>query len=248
MERNAIKSSVMHSFYVLGSGAPRRRAVVPARALFAWARSVALATAIGVAAPLPIRAQDQADDPPAGPAVAAQVEADPLRVGTIEWTLAGAAGWGLPVFGYGVDNAFAFPSISVARVLTRPAGRGVLRGQFEWGIELIPFFAQYDPEGAYGLGISPLVWRWNLVPRSGLMPFAELGGGVLWTNVDLPDDTTRANYTAHVTLGVRLLGTRARGALLGYRFEHISNGNRAATNPSVNGHAIVVGWSLFRTR
>lgn len=197
-----------------------------------------------LAVPVPALAQDGIDGPPSDSESEAAVA--PLALGTTEWTVAGAAGWGLPAFGYGVNNAFAFPALSVARVLTRPAGPGVLRGQFAWGVELIPFFAQYDPERAYGIGVSPLVWRWHLQPRGGVMPFAELGGGVLWTDVDLPTETTRANYTAHVTVAVRLVGTSARGAIIGYRFEHISNGNRVSANPSVNAHAVVVGWSLFR--
>lgn len=208
----------------------------------------AAAAAFVVWASVPVSAQNGAEN--ATPPAAVQ-DASPamlMPIGANEWALAGAAGWGVPIFGYGIDNAFAFPALSWARVLTRPAGHGVLRGQFEWGIEVIPFFAQYSPDRAYGVGISPLVWRWNFLPRGRLSPFAELGGGVLWTNVDLPDETTRANYTAHVTLAVRLLGANGRGAMLGYRFEHISNGNRADTNPSVNAHAIVIGWSVFQHR
>ncbi|MCA1585955.1 MAG: acyloxyacyl hydrolase [Acidobacteria bacterium] len=172
--------------------------------------------------------------------------AEPLRLGASEWTVAAVTGWGVPVFGYGVRNSFSFPAVSWSRVLTGSRGRSWWRGQFEWGVELVPFFAQYNPRSAYGLGVSPLVWRWNLEPGRRLSPFAELGGGVLWTNVDVPSNTTRANYTAHVTLAARLLGDKRRGAIVGYRFEHISNGNRVDPNPSVNAHAIVVGWSLFR--
>jgi hypothetical protein len=168
--------------------------------------------------------------------------------GTSEWTVIGAVGWGVPIFGYGIDNAFAFPAVSWAKVLTAPRGRGRLRGQFQWGIELVPLFAQYHPERAYGVGLSPLVWRWSLMPSRQMAPFAELGGGLLWTNVDVPRETTRANYTAHVTLGVRLLGTKTHGTLVGYRFEHISNGNRVDTNPSVNAHTLIAGWSFVRAR
>ena len=201
------------------------------------------ALALVVLFAVPASAQDSAETAP--PAGAPDPSVTALPIGTNEWTLAGAAGWGRPIFGYGTDNAFAFPSLSWARVLTRPAGHGALRGQFEWGIEVIPLFGQYHPESALGVGVSPLVWRWHFMPRGPIAPYAELGGGVLWTDVDVPSDTTRANYTAHVTLAVRLAGAKARGAIIGYRFEHISNGNRADTNPSVNAHTVIVGWSLF---
>jgi hypothetical protein len=194
-----------------------------------------------------VRGQDQSgvDQAPQSTSAASSAP-DALRVGNTEWTVSAVAAWGVPVFGYGIDNAFSFPSLSWGRVLTDVRGAGPLRGRFEWAIEVIPFFAQYDPERAYGVGISPLIWRWNFEPHGRWSPFAELGGGLLWTNVDLPSETTHANYTLHGSLAVRVLGEKARGALLGYRFEHISNGNRVDPNPSVNAHAIVVGWSMFR--
>lgn len=181
-----------------------------------------------------------AEAPPTAPAD------DPMAIGSSEWTFSGAAGWGVPVFGYGVDDAFVLPSVSWALMLTGPHGPGLLRGRFQWGIEAIPFFAQYEPERVFGAGFAPLIWRWNFEPKGRVSPFAELGGGLLWTNADLPPDTTGANYTAHVMLAVRLLGAQSHGALIGYRFEHISNGNRVRRNPSVNAHAVVVGWSLLR--
>lgn len=208
-------------------------------------RTLGAVTALTVALAATAQAQDGTPPDAGAGAPAAEIV---LPLGADEWSIAGAAGWGVPIFGYGIDNAFAFPALSWARVLTRPAGHGLLRGQFQWGVEVIPLFTQFTPDRAYGVGVSPLLWRWNFEPRAHASPFAELGGGVLWTNRDLPPETTRANYTVHVTLGVRVLGARSRGATIGYRFEHISNGNRANTNPSVNAHAVVVGWSAFTGR
>jgi hypothetical protein len=120
----------------------------------------------------------------------------------------------------------------------------VLRGRFAWGVEVLPFFVQYHPVRSYGVGVSPLLWRWSFETRGRFAPFVEMGGGGLWTNADVPGETTRANYTAHLTAAVRVLRGGARGALVGYRFDHISNGNRVQPNPGVNAHVLVIGWTL----
>lgn len=203
-------------------------------------RCVAFVAAL-MASSVPAMAQS-AEPPPEPPAE----EAGLAPRGANEWNIGASGGWGAQLFGHGIDNSFGFPTLAWAHVLTRPSGPGFLRGQFQWGVEVIPLFVQFAPYRAYGVGVSPILWRWNFMPRGRLAPFAELGGGLLWTNVDVPPDTTRANYTAHVTLAMRIRGGKARGAFFGYRFEHISNGNRVETNPSVNAHGFLVGWSLFQ--
>jgi hypothetical protein len=174
-----------------------------------------------------------------------KTQPQPMPAAASEWTLSAGTGWGVPVFGYGSDNGFLFQSLSWGRVLTPPLGRGLLRGRFTWAIEVLPIFFQHNPERAYGFGFSPLVWRWSFEPRR-YAPFVELGGGGLWTTEDVPAETTRANYTAHVMAGIRLRNHNGRGALFGYRFTHISNGNRVDPNPGINAHVIVVGWTMAR--
>jgi Lipid A 3-O-deacylase (PagL) len=161
-----------------------------------------------------------------------------------EWTVSAGTGWGVPILGSATGHRYVFPSIAWSRVLTGPRGRGVFRGRFAWGIEVLPFFVQYHPVRSYGVGVSPLLWRWSFETRGRFAPFVEMGGGGLWTDADVPGETTRANYTAHVTGAVRVLRGGARGALVGYRFDHISNGNRVQPNPGVNAHVLVIGWTL----
>jgi hypothetical protein len=175
-----------------------------------------------------------------------EIQPQPMSPAASEWTVSAGTGWGVPVFGYGSNNGFVFQALSWGRVLTPPHGRGLLRGRFTWAIEVVPVFFQHNPERAYGFGFSPLVWRWSLEPPRRYAPFVELGGGGLWTTEDVPGDTTGANYTAHVMAGIRLRNRSGRGALLGYRFTHISNGNRVDPNPGINAHVIVVGWTLVR--
>ena len=75
------------------------------------------------------------------------------------------------------------------------------------------------------------------------MPFAEVGGGALWTTAAVPAGTSCTNFTTYAGAGLRVLGANGRGMVVGYRLHHISNGNRVALNPGVNAHMLVVGWT-----
>jgi lipid A 3-O-deacylase PagL len=190
-------------------------------------------------------AQMDASSPSSGSMAAASPPPDienALVEGATEWSLGGAAGIDFP----GDNSRFAFQSLSWARVLTSPAGPDFVRGRFEWGVEVIPLFGQFYPGRAVGIGISPLLWRWNLERRGPIAGFGEVGGGGLWTSAPIPEGTVDANFTAHVSVGMRMLTNPHRGVVVAYRFEHISNGNRADRNPGVNAHVIYFGLTTFR--
>lgn len=155
---------------------------------------------------------------------------------------AGAA-WSVKLFQSAANRRYAVQTVSWGRELTRALGPGMLRGRFAWAAEVTPVFAQTAPAGVYGFGVAPVVWRWNFQPRLRWSAFGELSMGGLWTTDAIPEDTTRANFTAHWGGGVRLFGSAGRSLMLGYRFQHISNGNNLGTNPGVNSHVVLAGWS-----
>jgi opacity protein-like surface antigen len=176
-------------------------------------------------------------------AAAAQPSSTPLRSGANEVTIGGGVAWGVEVFHSAADHDFAFQTLSWGRVLTAPRGPGALRGRLQWAIEVVPVFGQYAPRGVYGVGVSPILWRWNFEPRGRLLPFAELSGGGLWTTEPVPERTTGSNFTAHLGAGARWMTSDRQGLVLAYRFHHISNGNRIDRNPGVNSHQAYVGWT-----
>jgi hypothetical protein len=67
--------------------------------------------------------------------------------------------------------------------------------------------------------------------------------GGLWTTEPIPEDTGTANFTAHWGGGVRLFPRGPHALLVGYRFQHLSNGNQRDSNPGVNSHVVLLGWS-----
>ena len=140
-------------------------------------------------------------------------------------------------------RSYAIQTIGWGRELTPDRGPGLLRGRFAWAVEAMPVFAQISPSSIYGIGFAPIVWRWNFTPRPRWSWFAELSMGGMWTTAPIPDETSTINFTAHWGAGVRLWPRGPRAVLLGYRFQHFSNGNNLNSNPGVNSHVVLVGWS-----
>ncbi|MGD9903188.1 MAG: acyloxyacyl hydrolase [Vicinamibacterales bacterium] len=165
-----------------------------------------------------------------------------LARGADEWNLVAAVARGVTVLQSRGGQRYVMPSVAWGRVLTDERGPRWMRGRFEWVIEAVPYFAEWAESDARGGGIVPLGWRWNLAARGRWHPFAEVGGGALWTTAAVPAGTTATNFTTHAGAGVRWLGGRS-GVIVGYRLHHISNGNRVARNPGVNAHMLIVGWT-----
>ena len=170
----------------------------------------------------------------------------PFVLGATEWMVSSGPAFGVRLFHSERGYKYFLQSLSWGRVLSRPLGPEALRGTFEWAFEVVPLYAQYDPGSNYGLGFSPLTWRWNFEPRGKVGQFAELSGGALWTRDAVPSDTTSANFTAHLAYGVRYFFKPTMAFVAGYRFHHISNGNRLERNPGINAHVAQLGLSLVR--
>jgi hypothetical protein len=184
------------------------------------------------------------------PAAFAQepVPGPPLDVGTTEWMATAGPAFGVELFHSEGGHKYVLQTLSWGRILSKPVGPGVLRGSFEWSMEVVPVYGQFAPDDTYGFGVTPLLWRWNFVPRGKVVHFAELAGGALWTQHPVPTRTTTANFTAHLAYGVRYFLRRHLSVVGMYRLHHISNGNRLERNPGVNAHVLQAGLSLMRPR
>lgn len=162
-----------------------------------------------------------------------------------EWTVSLGAGRSVNLFESAAGRTYVVQVFGWGRELTQEWGPGPLRGRFVWAFEAMPVFAQVSPATIYGVGFAPVVWRWNFVPRPRWSAFAELAMGGLWTTEPIPEETGRVNFTAHWGGGVRLRPRGPHALVLAYRFQHFSNGNQLRSNPGVNSHVVLVGWSLW---
>jgi hypothetical protein len=171
--------------------------------------------------------------------------ASPLQFAR-EWQIAAGVASSVNLYQSKAGRSYAVQTIGWSRELTGDLGPGAVRGRFAWGIEGMPVFAQFQPSTIYGAGFSPLVWRWNFAPRPRWSAFGELSMGGLWTTQPIPDHTSRLNFSAHWGGGVRIGRPSGNAFVLAYRFQHFSNGNQFSSNPGVNSHVIIAGWSHRR--
>ena len=165
-----------------------------------------------------------------------------------EWIIGIGSAWSVGLFQSQPDRRYGVQTISWGRELTRDSGPGFLKGRLAWAVEVMPVFRQTRPAGVYGFGVAPLLWRWNFVPRPRWSAFSELSMGGLWSSAAIPEQTARANFTAHWGVGLRLRASPRRQVVVAYRFQHISNGNQLSANPGVNSHLVFVGVSVTGKR
>src|SRR5215475_12685631 len=84
-------------------------------------------------------------------------------------------------------------------------GSNCLRGTVEYAVEAIPIYYIAQPgENAYGVSLTPFDLKYNFNAPRNFTPFLELGGGVLFTNHDVPAGTSSVNFTPQAGLGVHI--------------------------------------------
>src|SRR5881227_1575960 len=94
-------------------------------------------------------------------------------------------------------------------ILLDSHGPSFLRGRFEYAIDAVPLYLIFQPRNtAYGIGVNPLNLKWNFERHAQVVPYAELSGGLLFTNHDVPQRTSSVNFTPSAALGFHYLGGR----------------------------------------
>ena len=129
-------------------------------------------------------------------------------------TFANATPWefgGLVQGGVGLEQRTNFNFIlfggHLGRVLTPQLGSGFFRGNFEYAVEVFPFWQAHTPTfqrlmcsgvntgcsapytvgGTFtGVSITPIIVRWNFTRGRRIMPWVQAAGGSLWTNHKFP--------------------------------------------------------------
>jgi hypothetical protein len=130
-------------------------------------------------------------------------------------------------------------------ILTAPHGPGFLSGQFEYAVDVVPVFLLTQKTGtAYGAGLNPFALKWNFTSSRKVLPYAELGGGTLFTNDKVPPGTSHVNFTSSGALGLHFLQSKYNWSAE-IRFMHISNAGLTKLNPGINTLQVRLGFGLF---
>lgn len=117
-------------------------------------------------------------------------------------------------FGVGDQSSFSFTNAGfrLGKVLTNPHLPGILRGQFEYAGDLMPYWQSFTPAASVhpvrytsdgvqgtifqpfdggtfsGVSITPIILRWDLTPTRRFAPYLQGAGGLIWTNHKFPPD------------------------------------------------------------
>jgi Lipid A 3-O-deacylase (PagL) len=145
------------------------------------------------------------------------------------------------------DRQVAFQSVEWGRILSGEHGPGVLAGRLEMVIAITPVFVALQSGDAEGAGFSPIMFRWNVRQYRAIQPFVDAAAGMIVTNRDVPEDTTRLNFSEHAGVGARFRVAERWALVVGYRLHHLSNNGTAARNPGVTSHVGYAGVSWMIT-
>jgi hypothetical protein len=164
---------------------------------------------------------------------------------------------GLGTDGESSDH-FLSAGVRLGKVLTDPTGPGLLRGQFEYAMELMPYWQAFTPKHSYeefvenspslqneeiggtytGLSITPIILRWDLIYWKRWMPWMQGAGGLVWTNHKFPPNglnrTSVWNFTPQFGVGVHYFLKPGQSLTLAANAIHISNASLGDSNPGVN--------------
>lgn len=152
------------------------------------------------------------------------------------------------------DDHFLNAGIRIGKVLTDPHLPGLLRGQFEYAGELIPYWQAFTPKQTYSLGsqlpsvttggiytgisITPIILRWNLTRWHRVMPWVQGAGGLIWTNHKFPPNGSRGtsvwNFEPQFGLGMHYFVRQKQSVDFAANAVHISNASLGDANPGVN--------------
>lgn len=130
-------------------------------------------------------------------------------------------------------------------VLTDPHLPGFLRGRFEYTLDAVPLFLIFQPANtAFGIGFDPLGLKWNFQRHGRFSPYLELGGGVLFTNHNVPRYGNTVNFTPSAAFGTHILGAKYNCSLE-VRYLHISDAGLTNPNPGINTVQVRLGVGTF---
>jgi hypothetical protein len=133
-------------------------------------------------------------------------------------------------------------------MLTEPKGPGLVRGRLEYAVDVVPVFWVFQPTGtAYGFGLNPLALKWNFATHRNIVPYIEGGGGTLFTTYDVPQGTSRVNFTSGAAIGVHFLRSKYNWSAE-VRFMHISNAGLTTPNSGVDTVQVRIGFGRFTRR
>jgi lipid A 3-O-deacylase len=169
-----------------------------------------------------------------------------LKFKAINLGILGGGGTGL---GKSDNTQFAYLGGRAGIVLTNEHLPGLLRGNFEWDVDVLPLYAVFPPNGGvYGGSIRPLIWKWNFTHGRKIAPYFAAEGGIVFTRSNVPPgDTSQINFTPGAAFGANFFLKNRRSFFLEGNVGHLSSASLGDHNPGYNVTFMISGgFSFFK--
>ena len=197
-----------------------------------------------------------AQEIPAPPATELPPAAGPNLVkessaGAPYWSNRGRWTFGFQV-GYMVENDIP-QNISHINLLIAQPQIGLIVKNFRRGP--VRRFEILD-EGILGSSVHPgghlighsLLFRFDGKPRGRVVPFFDMGAGIMHTTLDLraPELSGHLQFLPQAGLGIQYFFSPQRAFVIEYRYAHMSNASIEPPNHGFNGSMLTIGFRWLR--
>jgi Lipid A 3-O-deacylase (PagL) len=99
-------------------------------------------------------------------------------------------------------------------------------------------------ERIYGAGVSPVGLQMNFRRGYALQPYVNGTAGVLYFTRNVPvADSSNFNFIFGFGVGVEIWHRDSQSLIIGYKYQHISNGYTAPRNPGLDSNLLYVGYA-----
>jgi lipid A 3-O-deacylase len=169
-----------------------------------------------------------------------------LKRGAINLGFLGGGGSGL---GKSDNTQFGYAGGRAGFVLTGDHLPGLLRGNFEWDVDVLPMYIVFPPNsGVYGASIRPAIWKWNFTHGKKIAPYFAAEGGVVFSRSKVPPgDTSQINFTPGAAFGANFFLQKHRSFFIEGNVGHLSSASLGDHNPGYNVTLLLsVGFSFFK--
>ena len=167
-----------------------------------------------------------------------QTPAKDFRKGAFYWRFVGGGSLPIDYNDSSSERNIWIMAMEFGRIMTRRVGPGPLAGQLEYVFQGQPTIVR-GPDHFGGMGFTPILLRWNFAGGKQIRPMFEAGAGLMYIYWPDPKPNQVAlNFYEQVGFGARIGRTTTAGLVVGFKYQHISNGGRA--KPSTGTDAYIV--------
>ena len=116
-------------------------------------------------------------------------------------------------------------------------------GALEVGLE--PLYQHYTtPKQAFWAGLSAVV-RYHFLALGRVVPYVEIAGSAGSTDLKVPEIRSAFAFLLFGGVGASVFVSDTIALYLGYRFQHVSNGDTSKPNRGFESNAVVGGVSFY---